>query len=111
MTAENPKVSHIVAVAVGNALEWYDFAIYGYVAVTISKLFFPPATGWAPLLATFGLFAVSYVVRPIGGILLGYYADRYGRKTVLALVMGLMATGMFAISIWHCRNPDCRAGC
>jgi len=99
MTTENPNVRHIVAVAIGNALEWYDFAIYGYVAVTISKLFFPPATGWAPLLATFGLFAVSYVVRPIGGILLGHYADLYGRKTVLALVMGLMATGSTMIAL------------
>src|SRR5215469_9418890 len=47
MTAESPHIRHIVAVAVGNALEWYGFAIYGYVAVTISKLFFPPATGSA----------------------------------------------------------------
>lgn len=99
MTAESPNVRHIVAVVIGNALEWYDFAIYGYVAVTISKLFFPPETGWAPLLATFGLFAVSYVVRPVGGILLGHYADRYGRKAVLAVVMGLMATGSAMIAL------------
>lgn len=98
MTAERPNVSHIVAVAIGNALEWYDFAIYGYVAVTISKLFFPPETGWAPLLATFGLFAVSYIVRPVGGILLGHYADRYGRKAVLVVVIGLMSVASAMIA-------------
>lgn len=98
MTAGSPSVRHIVAVAVGNALEWYDFAIYGYVAVTISKLFFPPETGWAPLLATFGLFAVSYVVRPFGGILLGHYADRYGRKALLVFVIGLMSVASAMIA-------------
>ena len=98
MTAEGPNVRHIVAVAIGNALEWYDFAIYGYVAVTISKLFFPPETGWAPLLATFGLFAVSYVVRPVGGILLGHYADRYGRKELLVFVIGLMSVASAMIA-------------
>ena len=98
MIAESPNVRHIVAVAVGNALEWYDFAIYGYVAVTISKLFFPPETGWAPLLATFGLFAVSYVVRPVGGILLGHYADRYGRKELLVFVICLMSVASAMIA-------------
>lgn len=98
MTAESPNVRHIVAVAIGNALEWYDFAIYGYVAVTISKLFFPPETGWAPLLATFGLFAVSYVVRPVGGILLGHYADRYGRKELLVFVIALMSVASAMIA-------------
>ncbi|MGH6968145.1 MAG: MFS transporter [Stellaceae bacterium] len=91
MTAEARIFRQIVAVAIGSALEWYDFAIYGYVAVTISKLFFPPESGWAPLLATFGLFAVSYVVRPLGGVVLGHYADRYGRKALLVFVIGLMS--------------------
>lgn len=97
----DPRIARqIAAVAVGNALEWYDFGIYGYVAVTISKLFFPPETGWAPLLATFGLFAVAYVVRPLGGIVLGYYADRFGRKAILVLLIGLMmvASAMIAVA-------------
>lgn len=98
MNAGSPGIRHIVAVAVGNALEWYDFAIYGYVAVTISKLFFPPETGWAPLLATFGLFAVSYVVRPIGGIVLGHYADQYGRKALLVFVISLMSVASAMIA-------------
>lgn len=98
MTADGRNVRHIAAVAIGNALEWYDFAIYGYVAVTISKLFFPPATGWTPLLATFGLFAVSYVVRPVGGILLGHYADQYGRKALLVFVIGLMSVASAMIA-------------
>ncbi len=98
MTGASGKTRQIVAVAIGNALEWYDFAIYGYVAVTISKLFFPPETGWTPLLATFGLFAVSYVVRPVGGILLGHYADQYGRKALLVFVIGLMSVASAMIA-------------
>jgi len=94
------RISHqIAAAAIGNALEWYDFAIYGYVAVTISKLFFPAAAGWAPLLATFGLFAVAYVIRPISGIMLGYYADRFGRKRLLVVAIVLMATGSAMIAV------------
>jgi len=98
MTTDTRIARQIIAVAIGNALEWYDFAIYGYVAVTISKLFFPPETGWGPLLATFGLFAVAYLVRPLGGIILGHYADRHGRKALLVFVIGLMsvASGMIA---------------
>lgn len=100
MSADSRVIRQIAAVAVGNALEWYDFGIYGYVAVTISKLFFPPETGWAPLLATFGLFAVAYIVRPIGGVILGCYADRFGRKAQLVLSIGLMtiASAMVAVA-------------
>lgn len=99
MTADARVLWQIVAVAIGNALEWYDFAIYGYVAVTVSKLFFPPATGWAPLLATFGLFAAAYVVRPIGGVVLGLYADRFGRKTLLVFLIGLMSAASAIIAV------------
>lgn len=98
MTAEVRNARQIVAIAVGNALEWYDFAIYGYVAVTIAKLFFPPETGWMPLLATFGLFAVAYIVRPVGGIVLGHYADHYGRKALLIFVIGLMSVASAMIA-------------
>lgn len=98
MTADTPIVRQIIAVAIGNALEWYDFAIYGYVAVTISKLFFPPKTGWGPLLATFGLFAVAYIVRPLGGVILGHYADRYGRKALLVFLIGLMSVASAMIA-------------
>lgn len=88
----------IAAAAIGNALEWYDFAIYGYLAVTMSNLFFPPEFGWASLLATFGLFAVAYIVRPVAGVLLGYCADRFGRRALLTFAMVLMALGSMMIA-------------
>ena len=63
----------IVAASLGNALEWFDFLVYGYFAVTISKVFFPSANETASLLATLGTFSVSFLVRPIGAILIGAY--------------------------------------
>jgi MFS family permease len=86
-------VSKIAAAIFGNALEWYDFTIYGYMAVTIAHLFFPSASSWTSLLSALAAFGVAYGVRPVGGILLGYFADLYGRKSVLVAVIALMTTG------------------
>jgi len=61
----------IAAASIGNALEWFDLLIYGYFAVTLSKLFFPPGNDSVALLLTFGTFAVAYLVRPVGAILVG----------------------------------------
>jgi MHS family proline/betaine transporter-like MFS transporter len=83
----------IVAASLGNALEWFDFLIYGYFAVTISKVFFPSGDETASLLATFGAFSVSFLVRPIGAILIGAYTDRAGRKAGLTLSIMLMVIG------------------
>jgi len=83
----------IVAASLGNALEWFDFLIYGYFAVTISKVFFPSTNETASLLATFGTFSVSFLVRPIGAILIGAYTDRAGRKAGLTLSILLMVIG------------------
>jgi MFS transporter, MHS family, proline/betaine transporter len=83
----------IVAASLGNALEWFDFLIYGYFAVTISKVFFPSGDEAASLLATFGAFSVSFLVRPIGAILIGAYTDRAGRKAGLTLSIMLMVIG------------------
>jgi MFS transporter, MHS family, proline/betaine transporter len=83
----------IVAASLGNALEWFDFLIYGYFAVTISKVFFPSGDETASLLATFGTFSVSFLVRPIGAIVIGAYTDRAGRKAGLTLSIMLMVIG------------------
>lgn len=80
--------------AVGNFMEWYDFGIYSYLATTIAQVFFPSNSG-AALLGTFGILAVSFAVRPLGGFVLGPLGDRIGRKRVLTftiLVMGLATT-------------------
>jgi MFS transporter, MHS family, proline/betaine transporter len=84
----------IVASVIGNALEWYDFTIYGAFAVTISELFFPVRSGPGALLSTLAIFGVAYVIRPLGGLVFGHYADVVGRKRALTLVIGSMSLGM-----------------
>lgn len=81
----------IAAYAVGNALEWYDFIAYALLISTISRLFFPADNDFVSLLFAFGTFAVSYIVRPLGGIVFGAYADVHGRKNALSLTFLCMA--------------------
>ncbi len=81
----------IVPGIVGNILEWYDFSLYGYFAPIISVLFFPTSNQFLSLLATFGVFAIGFLMRPLGGILFGYFGDRVGRKKTLATAVILMA--------------------
>jgi MHS family proline/betaine transporter-like MFS transporter len=89
----------LAAASIGNALEWYDILVYGYFAVTISKLFFPNADPTTALLLAFGTFGVSYLVRPIGALVLGAYADRAGRRAamLLSIVVMTVGTGLMAI--------------
>jgi MFS transporter, MHS family, proline/betaine transporter len=83
----------IIAASIGNALEWFDFLVYGYFAVTISKVFFPTDNETASLLLALGTFGVSYLVRPLGAIAIGAYTDRAGRKAGLTLSILLMVIG------------------
>lgn len=83
----------IVATSIGNALEWFDFAAYGFFAVTLSKLFFPAHDETVSLLMTFGTFGLSYVFRPLGALVLGRYADRRGRKAALLAALALTTLG------------------
>src|SRR5947199_10671119 len=83
----------IVAASIGNALEWFDFLIYGYFAVTISRVFFPTGNGSVSLLITFGTFGLSYLARPLGAVAIGTYTDRHGRRAGLTLSIGLMMIG------------------
>ncbi len=87
----------IGAAAIGNITEWYDFGVYAYFEPTIKKVFFSGIGDTAGTIATFGLFAVAFLVRPFGGMFFGPLADRIGRNTVLATTMIMMALGTFAI--------------
>jgi MFS transporter, MHS family, proline/betaine transporter len=89
----------IIAASVGNALEWFDFLIYGYFAVTISKVFFPVGDETVSLLVTLGTFGLAYLVRPLGAIVLGAYADRAGRKAALMLSILLMMIGTTTMAV------------
>lgn len=81
----------IAASAIGNFVEWFDFAVYGFLAVTIAALFFPQGDPALALLQTFAVFAVSFALRPLGGIVFGILGDRIGRKRVLSITVLLMA--------------------
>jgi MHS family proline/betaine transporter-like MFS transporter len=87
------------AAAIGNITEWYDFGVYGYLATTIQKVFFSNLPHGVGLITTFGVFAVSFLVRPFGGLIFGPLGDRIGRKRVLSLTVILMALGTFAIGV------------
>jgi MHS family proline/betaine transporter-like MFS transporter len=89
----------IIAASVGNALEWFDFLIYGYFAVTISKVFFPAGDPTVSLLVTLGTFGLAYLVRPLGAIVLGAYADRAGRKAALMMSILLMMIGTTVMAL------------
>lgn len=83
----------------GNVLEWYDFAVYGFYAPIIGKLFFPSDDPTVSLIASFGAFAAGFLMRPIGGFVFGHIGDKIGRKRALVLSVMLMAipTGVIGI--------------
>ncbi|MEU9291453.1 glycine betaine/L-proline transporter ProP [Streptomyces sp. NPDC048275] len=89
----------VKAAALGNAMEWFDFGVYSYIAVTLGKVFFPSSNPTAQLLSTFGAFAAAFLVRPLGGMVFGPLGDRVGRQKVLAVTMIMMAIGTFAIGL------------
>jgi MFS transporter, MHS family, proline/betaine transporter len=92
------RTRQIVAAVIGNALEWYDFVVFGFLTVIISRLFFPGESEYASLLLTMATFGVGFFMRPVGGIVLGIYADRKGRKAALQLIIGLMTLAMAIIA-------------
>jgi MHS family proline/betaine transporter-like MFS transporter len=81
----------IAATTIGTALEFYDFTIYSYFAIQIGQLFFPSASPVNQFLLSIGVFGVGFVVRPLGGVVIGAYADRAGRKKAMVLTIMMMA--------------------
>ena len=98
MTAPVSRARQIAAAVIGNALEWYDFVVFGFLTVIIAKLFFPADNEYAALLKTTATFGVGFFMRPLGGLLLGLYADRHGRKAALQVIMGLMTVAIAMIA-------------
>ncbi|MEZ6072836.1 MAG: MFS transporter [Pirellulales bacterium] len=89
----------IVAGIVGNVMEWYDFAVYGYFAATIGQQFFPSDDPTTSLIAAFGAFAAGFLMRPLGGVVFGHIGDRFGRKVALTLSVLAMAIPTFLIGV------------
>ncbi len=89
----------IIGASIGNAVEWFDFAIYGFLATFIAANFFPAGDETAALLNTFAIFAAAFFMRPLGGFVFGPLGDRIGRQRVLAVVILLMSGATVAIGL------------
>lgn len=89
----------IAASALGNAMDYYDFAVYGFLAPTIAPLFFPAEDHFTSVLAVYGAFAVGFLARPIGGLVFGYFGDRFGRRQLLMVTIAMMGFSSLAIGL------------
>lgn len=98
-TRGGAAVSALLAAALGNALEWFDLISYGFLAPVIGRLFFPSDDPHSSLLIALGTFGVAYLSRPLGGIVLGLYSDRAGRKAALLSGMMLMMAGTLLLCL------------
>ncbi|WP_181779340.1 MFS transporter [Pseudonocardia pini] len=88
-----------VGASVGNAIEWYDFAVYGFLASFIGAAFFPSADPATQLLSSFAVFGLTFLARPLGGLFFGPMADRLGRKRTLVVVVTMMAVSTTLIGV------------
>ena len=97
--AQKLNKKKVAAGAIGNILEWYDFAVYGYFAASIGRVFFPKEDPVAQLLFAFGIFAIGYLMRPLGGMVIGHIGDRVGRQAALSLSVAAMAVPTFIVGV------------
>jgi MHS family alpha-ketoglutarate permease-like MFS transporter len=93
------RLKSIFGGSIGNLIEWYDFYVYNFFALYFAKSFFPNANPTVQLLNTFGIYALGFLIRPVGGWILGVYADRAGRRAALTLSVTLMCAGSALIAI------------
>jgi MHS family proline/betaine transporter-like MFS transporter len=99
-TAVKPSLTKTLFVTcIGNALEWFDIAVYGFFAAYIARAYFPTTDQTVSLLLAFGSFGVSFLIRPLGAIVLGAFADRAGRKSSLLASISLMMLGSLMIVV------------
>lgn len=95
----SPRHRVVAATVAGNALEFYDFVTYAFFAVYIGRTFFPADTPLASLLMSVAVFGVGFVSRPLGGVLIGRFADRAGRKPAMLLTIGLITVGTMGLAL------------
>src|SRR6201986_2732445 len=93
------RVKAVAGAGIGNVLEWYDFTVYAYLAGILGAKFFVSTDENSALLATFAVFGVGFVARPLGGLLIGLFGDKFGRKPALLLTFLIIAgsTGLIGI--------------
>ncbi|HLZ74213.1 MFS transporter [Phenylobacterium sp.] len=93
-----PTRKAILAATIGNALEFYDFITYGFFSIQVGRAFFPAHSEYASLMLSLGLFGAGFVARPIGGIVIGAYADRVGRRPAMMLSFALMGLAIIGLA-------------
>lgn len=89
----------ITAAALGNAMEWFDFGVYGFVAYALGQVFFPGASPGVQMIAALATFSVPFLVRPLGGLFFGAMGDKFGRQKVLSVTIIIMAVSTFCIGL------------
>lgn len=89
----------ITAASLGNAMEWFDFGVYGFVAYALGKVFFPGADPSLQMIAALGTFSVPFLIRPLGGLFFGMLGDKYGRQKILAITIVIMSISTFCIGL------------
>ncbi|CFX89254.1 General substrate transporter [Syntrophomonas zehnderi OL-4] len=89
----------VFGAAIGNMIEWFDYASYGYLATIIAVVFFAPGDKTAALLGAFAVFAVPFIIRPLGGIFWGHYGDKIGRRRTLIYTISIMSVATFCIGL------------
>src|SRR3954470_23642662 len=89
----------VAGAAIGNGVEWFDYAVYAYLTTQIGLNFFPEFSPTARSIFVFAGIAIPFILRPLGGIILGPLGDRYGRRQVLAVTIVLMAGATFLIGL------------
>jgi MFS transporter, MHS family, alpha-ketoglutarate permease len=91
----------LLAANIGNAVEWFDWYTYSFLAIYFSTQVFPKSAGnsLVPLLSSFAVFAVGFFMRPLGGLLVGSFADRYGRKAAMTFTISLMGAGSLLVAL------------
>ena len=97
-TDRKSKVWSVVRVSSGNFLEMYDFMVFGYYASAIGRAFFPSGSPFVSLMLSLMTFGAGFLMRPLGAIVLGAYADHHGRRAGLMLTLGLMSVGILSIA-------------
>ncbi|MFZ2590656.1 MAG: MFS transporter, partial [Leuconostoc citreum] len=99
MRTEKKIISNVLKGSLGNLIEWFDWYVYASFAVYFAPSFFPAHDKTAELLSTAAVFAIGFLMRPLGSLILGKYADQHGRRAALTLSVLIMAAGSFVIAI------------
>src|SRR5579863_3587984 len=102
VTAQKPIISPVRAIAaatIGNALEFYDFLTYAFFAIQIGHAFFPSSSAYGSLMLSLATFGAGFVTRPIGGVVIGAYSDRVGRRSAMMLSFTLMGVAIVVMAL------------